>query len=96
MFLLLALLYPLAIQYKTRNWRWLAPLTLFTLVLDVASNYTDLALLTVDFPRKGEYTFSQRLVRLQSGNRWQRFVSKVTIPYLNFFDPGHAPVKACT
>ena len=93
MFLLLALCYPLAIQYQVRNWRWLAPFTLAVLLLDGLCNYTDLALLTWDFPRKGEYTFSQRLVRLQSGNQWQRFVARVTIPYLNFFDPNHVPVK---
>lgn len=86
---LLLILYPLAIQYKTRNWRWLTPLTLFAIVLDVAANYTELALLTWDFPRKGEYTFSQRLSRLQYGNAWQRFISRLVIPYLNYFDPGH-------
>ena len=87
--LLLLLLYPLAIQYKTRNWRWLTPLTLFAAVLDVVANYTELALLTGDFPRKGEHTFSQRLARLKSGNRWHRLVARITIPYLNYFDPGH-------
>ena len=93
MFLVLALCYPLAIQYKVRGWHWLAPFTLATIVLDVVCNYTDLALITGDFPRNGEYTFSQRLVRLQIGTRWQRFVARVTIPYLNFFDPDHVPLK---
>ncbi len=93
MFVLLALLYPLAVQYEARKWYWLAPLSLFTLLLDVVSNYTDLAFITWDFPRKGEWTFSQRLARLQHGNPWQRFVAKVVIPYLNFFHPGHIREK---
>lgn len=92
--LILALCYPLAIQYKVRNWRWLAPFTLTVLVVDVIANYTELALLTGDLPQEGEYTFSQRLVRLQDGNLWQRIVAKIVIPYLNYFDPGHVPVKA--
>ena len=94
MFILLTLLYPLAVQYKVRHWRWLFPFTFFMLVVDVISNYTDLALITWDFPKRGEWTFSQRLVRLQYGNRWQRFVAWLVIPYLNYFDPGHVPVKA--
>lgn len=93
MFLLLALMYPLAVQYEVREWRWLAPITLTALVVDVVSNYSDLAVLTWDFPRRGEYTFSQRLVRLQYGNRWQRFIARAVIPYLNYFDPGHVPTK---
>ena len=93
MSLILAIFYPLAIQYHVRDWRWLYPFALLTALIDVWCNYTELVLLTWDFPEAGEYTFSQRLVRLQTGNRWQRFVARTIIPYLNYFDPGHVPVK---
>ena len=80
--------YPLAIQYTVRGWP-IKYFYYFTGLLDIAANYTELALLTGDFPRKGEYTFSQRLARLQYGTPWQRFVSRLIIPYLNHFDPAH-------
>ena len=93
MSLILAAAYPLAIQYRVRGWLWLLPFTLLIVLIDIWCNYTELAVLTGDFPKAGEYTFSQRLVRLQTGNRWQRCVARVVIPYLNYFDPGHVPVK---
>jgi hypothetical protein len=92
--LILALVYPLAIQYKRGWWMWwVLPLTLAALVLDVVANYTELALLTWDRPQAKEYTFSQRLYRLQWGTPWQQFVAKVTIPYLNFFDRDHVLLR---
>jgi hypothetical protein len=88
--LALALLYPIAIQYKRGGaWSALLPLAFVTGVIDVIANYTELALLTWQFPLRTEPTFSHRLYRLRKGNRWQRFVARVVIPYLNFFDPGH-------
>ena len=88
--LLLALLYPLAVQYKRGGfWRAVLPVTLITLVIDVLANYTELALLTWQLPNEHEVTFSHRLYRLRKGNAWQRFVAKIVIPYLNYFDPGH-------
>lgn len=95
MTLLLALLYPLAIQYERGGWWNLCLLLAIpAAIIDVIANYTELALLTWDFPKKGEYTFSTRLVRLQEGTAWQRFIASVVIPYLNYFDPNHVPVKA--
>lgn len=92
--LILALVYPLAIQYKKGGWHSIAlVLAIPAYFLDVLVNYTELALLTWDVPKQHEYTFSTRLIRLQTGTPWQRFVAKVVIPYLNYFDPGHVPVK---
>lgn len=88
--LLLLLLYPLAIQYEVRQWR-IRYLYYAVGLIDVIANYTELALLTGDFPRKGEYTFSQRLRRLQYGNAYHRLWARAIIPYLNFFQANHVP-----
>lgn len=62
---LLAILYAVGIQFRRGGWWYLIlPVTLVALVVDVIANYTTLALLTQDFPRKGEWTFSTRLKRL--------------------------------
>jgi hypothetical protein len=59
-------LYFIAIQFERGgNWRILAPFVAVALVVDVLLNYTELALLTLDFPMQGEWTFSKRLSRLQ-------------------------------
>lgn len=88
MSLLLALLYPIAIQYERGGWWVLViPLTLLALVIDVFANYTELAVLTWDFPRKGEYTFSTRCQRLQYHDTWGGKVARVVKDYTNFFDP---------
>lgn len=88
--LLTLILYPLAIQYKKGGLRYaVLPVTAIAAALDVIANYTELSVLTLDFPRKGEYTFSKRLKRLQYGTPWQQRVAKVIVPYLNYFDPGH-------
>ena len=83
-------LYPLAIQYEVRKWpiRYLYYVVGIT---DVIANYTELVLLTGDVPRKGEYTFSKRLTRLQYGNAWHRFIARIVKPYLNFFQANHIP-----
>lgn len=88
--LIVLALYPLAIQYEVRGWRikyfyWSVGL------LDVLVNYTELAVLTADFPKRGEYTFSTRLIRLRRGNWYNRLWARAVIPYLNYFQPGHVP-----
>lgn len=86
--LLLALLYPLAIQYRRGGvFQILLPITVFALLVDVIANYTELALLTWDFPHAREYTFSQRLMRLRFDFGWRGAVANRIIPLLNFFDP---------
>jgi hypothetical protein len=88
MSLLLALLYPLAVQYERGGWwRVLAPVTLFALVIDIIGNYTELALLTWDFPKRGEYTFSTRLKRLQYDLSWRGELAQSIVAYLNYFAP---------
>ena len=90
MTILLALLYPLAIQYERGGW-WsiLKPLALVTAIIDVIANYTELAILTWDFPQAGEVTFSQRCNRLIHQDNWAGKVGRVTQVYCNFFDEGH-------
>ena len=90
MSLLLAFMYPLAVQYERGGW-WhvLAPFTLLALVIDVLANYTELALLTWDFPKRNEFTFSTRLKRLQKDPGWRGILAKPIIRYLNFFYSGH-------
>lgn len=88
MSLLLALLYIPAVQYTRGGWwRLLVPVTLFALLLDVIANYTELALLTWDWPRKREYTFSTRLIRLQHSADWRGKLVRPIVTFLNYFDP---------
>lgn len=90
MTILLALLYPIAIQYQHGGW-WsiLKPLALITAIIDVIANYTELALITWDYPKEGERTFSQRCARLIHQNGWAGTVGKLTQRYCNFFMAGH-------
>lgn len=88
MSLLLALLFPIAIQYERGGWwRLLMPITFFAALLDVAANYTELALLTWDYPRPGERMFSKRLERLVFDAGWRgRLARAIAVP-LDYFDP---------
>lgn len=88
MTILLALLYPIAIQYERGGWwRVVAPFTALALVIDVAANHTELALLTWDFPQRGEWTFSTRLVRLAQGAGWRAQVAVKIAAVLNWIAP---------
>lgn len=88
MSLILALLYPLAIQYLRGGvWLVVLPITFIAFFIDVLANYTELALFTWDFPQKGEHTFSDRLVRLQYNLDWRGDIARKIIPILNYFDP---------
>ena len=86
----LALLFPIAIQYKRGGW-WqiVLPVTGVALILDAALNYTSLALWTLDFPGSGEYTFSERLARLIHRTDWRGALARRVAAYLNHFDAGH-------
>lgn len=80
MSLLLILLYCIGIQYERGGWWRICYIPAFVgLMIDVIANYTELALLTLDFPRWGEWTFSKRLSRLQHSKDWRgefsRYVS---------------------
>jgi hypothetical protein len=88
MSLLLALLYPLAVQYERGGaWRLLAPVTVLALVIDGLANYTELALLTWDWPLPGEWTFSTRLKRLKRSPGWRGVLAWRVAVYLNYFSP---------
>jgi hypothetical protein len=90
MSLLLLLLYPIAVQYERGGlWRIVMPITLVTLVIDVIANYTELALLTWDFPQEGEYTFSDRLVRLKHNGDWRGVIARMAVWYCDIFFEGH-------
>lgn len=52
-------------------WLLAWPLVVSAVLLDVALNYTVFAVLTWDFPRRGEWTFSQRLNRLIKDTGWR-------------------------
>lgn len=67
----------------------LLPLYLLAFVIDIAANYTELALLTWDWPLPGEYTFSKRLPRLMQIDDWRGSAARKAADYLNYFDPGH-------
>lgn len=84
---LLALLYPLAIQYK--RWPVLYPLAAFTALVDVIANYTEISLFLWEFPRKGENTFSQRAARLIHYDDWRGALVRRVAVYVNFFDANH-------
>ena len=86
----LFLLFPLAVQYERGGWfRIVAPITFIALLIDVLANYTELALLTWDFPRRGEYTFSNRLRRLQYNNDWRGVLARPVVRFLIWIMPGH-------
>lgn len=59
-------LYCIGIQCERGGWWRICYLpAAIGLVIDVVANYTELAVLTFDFPKRGEWTFSTRLARLQ-------------------------------
>ena len=89
MSLLLFLLYPLAIQYERGGyWKAVLPITFVALVIDVYCNYTELALLTWDWPRDGEWTFSMRCKRMKVyEDTWGGKVALFIEPYLDFWAP---------
>jgi len=65
-------LYAIGIQIERGGaWRVLLPVTVLALILDVLLNFTELALLTLDVPRWGEWTFSTRLKRLRTVDGWR-------------------------
>ena len=69
-------------------WILTFPLVISAITLDIALNYTVFALLTWDFPKKGEYTFSQRLKRLANGGGWKQAAARwLAKTLLDPYDP---------
>lgn len=64
---------------------------LFLLLVDVWANYTTLAALFWDIPRKGEWTFSKRLPRLCLLPGWRGRFALRCKAYINSKVPGHIP-----
>ena len=88
MSILLALLFPVAIQYERGGvWLIVLPVTLLAYCVDVLANYTELALLTWDWPRKYEFTFSQRLFRLTRNDDWRGAATRPVARVLNLMAP---------
>jgi hypothetical protein len=52
-------------------------------------NYTWLALLTLDIPQRGEYTFSTRLERLVQDPGWRGEIARPIAYAINYVLPGH-------
>ena len=92
---LLWVLYVIGIQYQRGGW-WRVCLVaaLPGIVLNVVLNFTVLALITWDWPRKGEWTFSQRLERLIAGTGWRSAAAFFVARYLlDPFDPDGIHIK---
>lgn len=84
----LLICYAIGIQYQRGG--WCKPLGLLLIpgfLLDLVLNYTTLAVLTWDRPRKGEFTFSKRLYRLQSNTDWRGNVARPICLILNKIAP---------
>lgn len=92
---LLWVLYVIGIQYQRGGW-WRVCLVaaLPAIVLNVLMNFTVLALITWDWPRKGEWTFSNRLSRLILDTGWRGTLAWYTARYLlDRFDPDGVHIK---
>ena len=87
--LLMWSLYIVGVQYKRGGlWGAVLPITVAALLLDVAFNYTLFALLTLDWPRPHEYTFSTRLERLIHLDDWRGALARGVAEFmLDPFDP---------
>ena len=78
-------LYFIGIQYQRGGLWWIvAPVTVLALALDLVLNFTELAVLTLDWPKWGEWTFSTRLARLRFNDGWRgdlaRYVKRILDP----------------
>jgi len=92
-FLLLPL-YAIGIQIERGGWwRVLMPVTVLALILDALLNFTELALLTLDFPGWGEWTFSTRLKRLKTEENWRGPMAKYIARGLDAIAPSGQHVE---
>ena len=86
--LLLAVLYPIAVQYERGgNCRWLFPFYAAAGLLSTLVNFTWLTLITRDLPRKREITTSQRCERLVYADGFSGALARAIARYTNRFDP---------
>lgn len=92
---LLWVLYVIGIQYQRGGW-WRVCLlaALPALILNVLMNFTVLAVLTWDRPKRGEWTFSQRLGRLILDTGWRGTLAWYIARYLlDWADPDGIHIK---
>jgi hypothetical protein len=86
--LLLAVAYPVVIQYERGGWwKLLMPFTLLAALVDVWLNFTTFSIYMASTPGKKEITFSQHLERLVFDTGWRGVVARVIARYTNKFDP---------
>lgn len=86
--LLLALSYPVAIQYERGGWwRLLLPFTALTALVDVWLNWTTFSLYLWSAPARREYTLSQHLERLVFDAGLRGIAARAIARYTNRFDP---------
>ena len=88
-------LYLIGIQYERKGvFYLLLPITLIAAIIDIILNYTELALITMDFPKSGEYTFSMRLERLVDRDDWRGTISRfIKVHMLDWADPDGVHIK---
>lgn len=84
----LLICYAIGIQsLRGGAWRVLVVFLWTGLPLDVLLNFTLFAVLMLDVPRSGEWTFSKRLPRLNRDTGWRGYIARPTSSFLNWLDP---------
>jgi len=87
-------LYFLTIQAERGGlWRIFWVFGLVALPVDIILNFTELALVTLDFPKRSEWTFSTRLFRLQYNTDWRGDMARYFVKVLNAIAPSGLHIK---
>lgn len=90
MSILLALLFPLAIQYERGGWwKLLLVIGIPCYLVDLVAARTDFALLMWRWPRPEERTVSQALRTIVKDPGWRGVFARGIARYVNLFDRGH-------
>lgn len=90
----MACLFPLCIQIMRGGvWYLLAPIVMVFGIVDIMANYSILALLMMDIPQRGEWTFSRRLERLCLRSDWRGSISRRISYGLNAFTPDYKHIE---
>jgi hypothetical protein len=89
-------LYVVGIQYQRGGWwRLCVVVAVPALLLSVLANFTVLALITWDWPKRGEWTFSQRLARLLHAPGWRGLLAWAIARFLlDWADPDGVHIKS--
>jgi hypothetical protein len=92
---LLFICYAIYIQYERGGlWNVCRLVVVVGYFVDVLANFTELALLTWDFPRWGEWTFSQRLPRLIRQTGWRSTLARSIARVLDWLAPSGRHIDA--